>query len=124
MHGLRYNSGGNASKRISVADFSVPKLTMRLAANQGNPKQLATLLAAKQTKKKRILRPKREYYSPVTPQEAIPGPSVDPRPESSEKKNEFCLSRPNQKINADSMFSKQHELRLYSADSVWDSMPF
>ena len=41
-----------AAKRISIREFSVPKFTMRLAANQGNPKQLAALLAAKQMKKK------------------------------------------------------------------------
>ena len=91
VHGLRHNSDGNASKRISVTDFSVPKFTMRLAANQGNPKQLAALLAAKQKNKKRMLRPKREYYSPVTPQEAIPGPSNDPRPESSGKRMSFVF---------------------------------
>lgn len=43
----------DAPQRISARGFSVPKFTMRLAANQGNPKQLAALLAAKQSKKKR-----------------------------------------------------------------------
>ena len=74
VHGVRgrHKGNDNAPKRISVSDFSVPKFTMQLAENQGNPRQLAALLAAKQSKKKRILR-----YKPVTSQEAIPDPSVD-----------------------------------------------
>lgn len=52
-----------SSTRISISDFSIPKFTMRLTANQGNPKQLSTLLTAKQ-KKRRVLRPKLEYCVP------------------------------------------------------------
>lgn len=52
-----------SSTRISISDFSIPKFTMRLTANQGNPKQLSALLAAKQ-KKRRVLRPKLEYCVP------------------------------------------------------------
>ena len=73
--GARHCSHENSSKRISVSDFSIPKFTMRLAANQGNPKQLAALLAAKQTKKSRVVPPKLEYWRPVTPREAILHPS-------------------------------------------------
>ena len=51
------------SKRISISDFSIPKFTMRLTANQGNPKQLSALLAAEQ-KKKIVPRPKLEYCVP------------------------------------------------------------
>ena len=64
-------------KRISVRDFSVPKFTMRLAANQGNPKQLAALLAAKQTKEKRILRPKLENRPSVIPQQEMSASLMD-----------------------------------------------
>ena len=42
--------------RISVDNLRIPKFTMQLAANQGNPKQLAALLAAQRMKKKRFLR--------------------------------------------------------------------
>lgn len=52
-----------SSTRISISDFSIAKFTMRLTANQGNPKQLSALLAAK-PKKRRVLRPKLEYCVP------------------------------------------------------------
>ena len=59
--------------RISVHDFSLPKFEMRLAANQGNLQQLASLLAGKHAKKKRCLRPKFEELSGVAPENAVPG---------------------------------------------------
>ena len=61
-------------RRISVDDFSIPKFEMRLAANQGNPKQLAALLAAKEKKTNRFLRPKLAVASPENA--AIPGSTV------------------------------------------------
>lgn len=57
---------GNSSNRISVSDFSIPKFQMRLASNQGNPKQLAALLKEKRTKKKRILGSKFEETASVS----------------------------------------------------------
>ena len=59
-------------RRISVDDFSIPKFEMRLAENQGNPKQLASLLAAKRTETMRFLRPKFAVASPENA--AIPVP--------------------------------------------------
>ena len=59
-------------KRISVKDFSVPKFEMRLAANQGNLQQLASILSVKRTTEKRSIRPKFQEF-PATPAEnAVP----------------------------------------------------
>lgn len=62
---------GNSSNRISVSDFSIPKFQMRLASNQGNPKQLAALLEEKRTKKKRILGSKFEETASVSTKNTI-----------------------------------------------------
>ena len=50
-------------KRISVEDFAIPKFEMRLAANQGNLKQLAAILSVKRMTVKRCVRPKFEELS-------------------------------------------------------------
>ena len=87
-------------KRISVRDFSVPKFTMRLAANQGNPKQLAALLAAKQSKKKRILRPKLENRLSVIPQQEMPASLMDQLGTAGETRKNFAfLVKPESLIN-------------------------
>ena len=62
---------GSSSNRISVSDFSIPKFQMRLASNQGNPKQLAALLKEKRTKKKRILGSKFEETASVSTKNTI-----------------------------------------------------
>ena len=45
-------------KRISVEQFFIPKFEMRLTANQGNLKQLASILTVKRTTTRRFIRPK------------------------------------------------------------------
>lgn len=62
----------HSPSRISVHDFYLPKFKMRLAANQGNLQQLASLLAGKRTREKRCLRPKLEELSVVTPENTVP----------------------------------------------------
>ena len=62
-------------KRISVKDFSIPKFEMRLAANQGNLKQLASILSVKRTTVKRCVRPKFEEFSAVAAENAMPSVS-------------------------------------------------
>ena len=88
-----------AAKRISIREFSVPKFTMRLAANQGNPKQLAALLAAKQMKKKRILRPKLENRPNVISQEEVPASLMDQLGTSEARKSFAFLAKPEALIN-------------------------
>ena len=70
---------GNSSNRISVSDFSIPKFQMRLASNQGNPKQLAALLKEKRTKKKRILGSKFEETASVSTKNTITDQLVNHR---------------------------------------------
>ena len=70
---------GNSSTRISVGDFSIPKFQMRLASNQGNPKQLAALLKEKRTKKKRILGSKFEETASVSTKNTITDQLVNHR---------------------------------------------
>ena len=45
-------------KIISVEHFFIPKFEMRLTANQGNLKQLASILSVKRTTTRRCIRPK------------------------------------------------------------------
>lgn len=59
-------------KRISVKDFSVPTFEMRLAANQGNLQQLASILSVKQTTVKRSIRPKFEEFQAIPAESAMP----------------------------------------------------
>ena len=70
---------GSSSNRISVSDFSIPKFQMRLASNQGNPKQLAALLKEKRTKKKRILGSKIEETASVSTKNTITDQLVNHR---------------------------------------------
>lgn len=70
---------GNSSNRISVSDFSIPKFQMRLASNQGNPKQLAALLKEKRTKKKRILGSKFEETASVSTKNTVTDQLVNHR---------------------------------------------
>lgn len=70
---------GSSSNRISVSDFSIPKFQMRLASNQGNPKQLAALLKEKRTKKKRILGSKFEETASVSTKNTITDQLVNHR---------------------------------------------
>lgn len=71
-HEVRASDHEQSPRRISVNDFSIPKFQMRLAAHQGNPKLLASLLEAKRTKKKRFLRPKLQEPSTSTSENATP----------------------------------------------------
>ena len=70
---------GSSSNRISVSDFSIPKFQMRLASNQGNPKELAALLKEKRTKKKRILGSKFEETASVSTKNTITDQLVNHR---------------------------------------------
>lgn len=67
-----HNDFEHFTRRISVEDFSIPKFEMRLAANQGNLKQLASILSVKRTTVKRCLRPKFEEFSAIRPENAMP----------------------------------------------------
>ena len=58
-------------KRISVKEFSIPKFEMRLAANQGNLKQLASILSAKRATVKRCIRPSFEEFPAITAENAM-----------------------------------------------------
>lgn len=48
-------------RKLSVDNFTIPKFQMRLATNQGNPKQLATLIATKETTPSRCLQSSSEH---------------------------------------------------------------
>ena len=68
----RHNDFEYFPKRISVKEFSIPKFEMRLAANQGNLQQLASILSVKRTTAKRSIRPKFEEFHAIPAENAIP----------------------------------------------------
>lgn len=73
-------------KRISVKDFSIPKFEMRLASNQGNLKQLASILSVKRTTVKRCIRPKFEEFPAIAAEKAMPSVSSIDHQDSVETK--------------------------------------